>query len=298
MRIFALALILAAPMFGAPPLAERITSNDPSKYRKGTGVHKGAGEAHFMTLLDAYTMNTNLLFVHRGRLQPKGGIGHHFHNRMEEMFVILDNEAEFTIDGRTSSIEGPAGAPCRMGHAHGIYNPTDKPTEWMNIAVSMVKGKYDNFDTNDDRVGAALDPTPVFISMQLRKNLLRPAESYHGGKGVALYRRALQPEVFATNWAYVDHLILPPGASEGRHRHAGVEEIYYVIKGQGLAGVAPLLGRRRTGEEETAKIAQGDVVPVFLNEIHRFENTGDEDLEFLIIGVALEKDKLDTVAVD
>src|SRR5438034_2910021 len=49
----------------------------------------------------------------------------------EEMFVILDGEAQFTIDGRTSVLKGPAGAPCRMGHMHAIYNATDKPVQWM-----------------------------------------------------------------------------------------------------------------------------------------------------------------------
>jgi hypothetical protein len=37
---------------------------------------------------------------------------------MEEMFVILDNEGQFTIDGRTSSLTGSAGVPCRMGRSH------------------------------------------------------------------------------------------------------------------------------------------------------------------------------------
>ena len=48
-----------------------------------------------------------------------------------------------------------------------------------------------------------------------------------------MYRRALDPSVFLTNWSYVDHLVLPPGASDGLHRHTGVEEVYYVINGDG-----------------------------------------------------------------
>ena len=26
-----------------------------------------------------------------------------------------------------------------MGHSHGIYNPTDKPVQWMNINVDATK---------------------------------------------------------------------------------------------------------------------------------------------------------------
>jgi mannose-6-phosphate isomerase-like protein (cupin superfamily) len=284
MRLFCV-LLAVLPLLAREPLEKRIAHNDPSSYRKAPHVHGGAGELHYMGLFDASSLNTNLIFLHRGVLPPKGGIGHHYHNQMEEMFVIFDNEAQFTIDGRTASLQGPAGAPCRMGRSHAIYNPTDKPTEWMNIAVGSVKGKYDNFDLGDDRAGAPLDPKPVFITMRLDKELLRPAPALNGGRGTARYRRALPPEVFFTNWAYVDHLVLPPGASVGKHLHAGVEEFYYVIQGAGAAHI----------DKESAPIAKGDAVPALLGEIHSFENTGSADLEFMIVGIAREKGKLDTV---
>ena len=91
-------------------------------------------------------------------IPPKSGIGAHFHNQCEEMFVILDGEAQFTIDGRTSLLKGPGGAPCRMGHSHGIYNATTKPVQWMNINVTAMKGAYDAFNLDDARVDVALDP--------------------------------------------------------------------------------------------------------------------------------------------
>ena len=282
MRLFCLLLMLT-PMAAREPLEKRIAHNDPSKYRVSSHIHGGAGELHYMGLFDASSLNTNLIFLHRGVLPPKGGIGHHYHNQMEEMFVILDNEAQFTIDGRTSTLQGPAGAPCRMGRSHAIYNHTDKPTEWMNIAVGSVKGKYDNFDLGDDRVGVPLDPKPPFITLRLNKSLLKPVAAMHGGKGTVQYRRALQPEVFFTNWAYVDHLIAPPGASVGRHTHTGVEEFYYVMQGAGTAHIG----------NATAAIAKGDAVPVLLGEAHSFENTGSGELEFLIVGIAREKGKLE-----
>jgi mannose-6-phosphate isomerase-like protein (cupin superfamily) len=286
MRLFCFLLALT-PLLAREPLEKRIAHNDPSQYRKAPHVHGGAGELHYMGLFDASSLNTNLIFLHRGVLPPKGGIGHHYHNQMEEMFVIFDNEAQFTIDGRTSTLQGPAGAPCRMGRSHAIYNPTDKPTEWMNIAVGSVKGKYDNFDIGDDRVDVPLDPKPVFVTLRLNKSLLRPAPEMNGGKGTVQYRRALQPEVFFTNWAYVDHLVAPPGTSVGRHMHTGVEEFYYVMQGAGKARI----------NEETASIAKGDAIPVLLNDVHSFENTGSGDLEFLIVGIAREKGKLDSVDV-
>jgi len=282
-----LMLLLAASAVALPardPLAQRMGHTDPSKYTRSRS-HGSAGDMACETLLPGNALTTNLDFVHRCQIMPGGGVGHHFHNQCEEMFVVFEGEAEFTIDGRTSLLKGTVGAPCRMGHSHAIYNPSDKPVEFMNINVTAVKNKYDAFNLDDARTNVgSKDAIPVFMTMRLDKALLRPSPAYHGGDGTARYRRALDPTVFQTNWSYMDHLVLPPGASDGRHRHAGIEEVYYVLNGDGEATV----------NNETAPIHKGDAVPVLLNELHSFQNGGSVDLEFMIIGIASQKGVLET----
>src|SRR5687767_811908 len=92
------------------PLAERISHTVPGKYRASPSVHGGPGQLDYMGLFNATALDTNLYFLHRGIIQPKSGIGAHFHNQCEEMFVILDGEAQFTINGHTSVLKGPVGA--------------------------------------------------------------------------------------------------------------------------------------------------------------------------------------------
>lgn len=290
MKTILVAILLIVPVCAREPFAQRIAHTDPA-LTSSRVVHGGAGPGYnVQSLLESGSLDTNLYFLHRGSIPPKGGIGHHFHNQCEEMFVILDGEAQFTIDGRTSLLKGPTGAPCVRGHSHAIYNPTDKPVQWMNINVAVMKGSYDTFDLGDPRSNVQqLDAIPVFMTMRLDRALLKDFNSMNGGTGAVQYRRALGTSVFQGPWAYVDHLVLNPGSSIGPHFHTEIAEVYYVMNGEGTATVSQARGSAPPAE--TAKIRNGDAIPIQLGEMHSFANTGNAPLEFMIIGISRDSNK-------
>ena len=264
------AALLVSATAAHAQLVAKITHYDVAKTANLKAVHDGAGSMNFGPLMTDKTLSTNFIFLHRGVLHAHGGIGQHFHNHCEEMFVIFDGEAEFTINGRTSLLKGTVGAPDRMGSSHAIYNPTDHDVEWMNINVGTSK-VYDAFNLGDDRVGAAKDKIPQFVTMRLDRALLKPARE--GSK--VQRRRALGPSVFYTPWAYVDHELIAPGGDTGAAAIPDMSESYYVMSGEGSV----------TMNGETVAIKKGDAIPVDLNQSKSFK-AGAAPLELMIIGVA------------
>lgn len=277
-----LLLLLAASVVQATAqsLKGRVIPNDPAKYRELSAVHAGAGKMGFTQLIGRNDLSTNFLYLHTGVINAKSGIGHHFHHSIEEMYVILNGEAEFTINGRTAKIKAPAVVPCKMGDSHAIYNASSEPIRWLNFAVSEKKGMSDAFDLGDARVGASLEPIPSFVSARLEQDKLKANPTIYAGEAV-LYRRLIGPEVFRTDWNHVDHLVVPAGKTASRQQLEGTEEVYYVVNGSGTVSI----------NGETVNIKADDAFSGILGEKLSITNTADKNLELIVIGISASKQK-------
>ena len=281
----AAALLLASASANAQavPLAQRIghyvapTAAPPPRPPGQTGAHQGIGRLTVLRPIDMKTVQGNWNFFQRGVLWPHSSIGEHFHEGTEEMFVILDGDAQYTIDGRTAVVKGPAGVPVRLTHGHAIYNPTDKPMQWMNVSVAAKNGGG-IFENGDTRAGddVRLDRVPQFVFMRIDRALLKPVERMDGGTGTVMYRRGLGPGAFSTLWSYVDHYLLNPGVTLGSARKADISEIWYVLAGAGTVTV----------NGETVAIKTGDVVPVDFGQARAFAQSGAEPLELFVNAVS------------
>jgi mannose-6-phosphate isomerase-like protein (cupin superfamily) len=67
--------------------------------------------------------------------------------------------------------------------------------------------------------------------------------------------------------------ILLPGQEVTPHRHRTIEEIYYVVEGQGLMTVG----------DEQREVSAGDAIFIPPNHRHTLKNTGTEPVKLLLV---------------
>jgi mannose-6-phosphate isomerase-like protein (cupin superfamily) len=67
--------------------------------------------------------------------------------------------------------------------------------------------------------------------------------------------------------------VLPPGCAVPPHYHRELEEIYYVLSGNGLMTVG----------DESREVGPGDAIYVPRGERHTLKNTGNRDIKLLLV---------------
>ncbi|MBW2646376.1 MAG: cupin domain-containing protein [Deltaproteobacteria bacterium] len=76
------------------------------------------------------------------------------------------------------------------------------------------------------------------------------------------------------NWA-----LLPAGKSFRAHYHEDMEEVFIILNGMAMI---------RIDKEETV-LEKKDVVVVPIGKVHEMKNIGEEDVEYIVVGVSQEK---------
>jgi uncharacterized cupin superfamily protein len=250
----------------------RVGRNDPARHATYEHVHGGPGALRLMELLDPACFRGNVIFLHRGLVLGRSGIGHHSHSRMEEMFVLLEGEAELTVDGHTARLMAPVTVPCPLGHSHALLNRGDAPLEWMNVAVGAGTRTYDCEDLGDDRTDAVVEPVPAFAHGLLDPGLLAASAA-----GASRRRRLFDRSTFRGDWDYVDHALVEAGTAVSAATPAAGEELCYVLAGAGRLDCA-------AGEHG---LRAGDAFALGAGEEHELRAAPAAALELLAVGIRL-----------
>jgi quercetin dioxygenase-like cupin family protein len=98
-------------------------------------------------------------------------------------------------------------------------------------------------------------------------------------KGTTYYQRAYERGVDGVvgPWECVDYMTIPAGTQFGVHIHDGSEEMYFILKGRGVA----LL------DSEEHPVGPGDFLMLRNGGAHGLRNDGPEDIELLCVCVYL-----------
>ena len=74
----------------------------------------------------------------------------------------------------------------------------------------------------------------------------------------------------------VNTALLPLGKAFTRHYHTDRQEVFIMTRGNAKIAV----------DEEEATLGEGDTVVVPVGSLHRMQNIGTEDVEFIVIAVS------------
>lgn len=247
----------------------------------------GAGEVDLLEVLGPADFETSFEFIKTGRLEPGVSVGLHRHEQSEECLVLMDGPLTVAHNDYTAVLEPPAVALCRAGDAHGIFNHSTAQARFLGIGVAPPNGPFEAVDLNDDLTGRERADMSVLVAERLDPSILAPFRA-HAGLGEIYFRRLFDHDVFSTNWGFVDHALVPPRTSVGYHRHDTVQECYLIIKGRGRMKV----------DGEAADVSFGDCIPNRIGGSHGIINHSEEPLEFLNIGVFINKGQFDATDLD
>jgi mannose-6-phosphate isomerase-like protein (cupin superfamily) len=113
-------------------------------------IHGGSGQIATRHVLKPEDFHSPWTFLDHAILGAGGSVGYHYHDALEESFVVLKGEGLMTIDDKTFEV-GPGSVTWQgIGQGHGVYNPGSEELEFARIAVAQRDEEYTTIDLHDD----------------------------------------------------------------------------------------------------------------------------------------------------
>ena len=113
-------------------------------------IHGGCGQIATRHVLSPDDFYSDWTFLDHAILDAGGSVGYHYHDFLEESFVVLKGQGLMTIADETFAV-GPGSVTWQgIGQGHGIYNLGPEKLEFVRIAVKQADEEYTTIDLHDD----------------------------------------------------------------------------------------------------------------------------------------------------
>ena len=133
--------------------ALRVEPVDSQNLRWRPAIHQGAGRIATRHLWGPDDFHSSWTFVDHAVLQSRSSVGYHYHDALEECFLVLNGSGFMTIDDETFAV-GPNSVTWQgIGSGHGIYNPAAEELEFLRLAVAQEGEEFTTIDLHDDLSG-------------------------------------------------------------------------------------------------------------------------------------------------
>lgn len=113
-------------------------------------IHGGCGQIATRHVLSPDDFYSDWTFLDHAILAPDSSVGYHYHDELEESFVVLKGQGRMTIDDETFAVRPGSVTWQGIGRGHGIYNPGPEKLEFIRIAVKQASKEYTTIDLHDD----------------------------------------------------------------------------------------------------------------------------------------------------
>jgi mannose-6-phosphate isomerase-like protein (cupin superfamily) len=145
-------LRLSADLQGGTPAARAFLAEpvDPARLKWRPAIHGGAGQLATRHIWGPGDFSSPWVFLDHAVLAPGSSLGYHYHDALEECFIVLGGQGYLTLDGQTLAV-GPGAVTWQgMGQAHGLYNFGDEPLDFLRAAVGIRGAPHTTVDLNDN----------------------------------------------------------------------------------------------------------------------------------------------------
>ena len=108
----------------------------------------------------------------------------------------------------------------------------------------------------------------------IRKPYVEEKTQVQQGEGTITFRNILTKDELYGHGRMFAEIVIPPGASIGKHRHVDETEPYYILQGEGVY-------HDSDGSEHV--VVPGDVCVLEVGAEHWIENRADQPLHFIAL---------------